>query len=121
MVRIGSALWSAAVRWILPPASSPPAVRPWQSSQRRSTSGPAFVDGRENVGGADVSGCLPTGLLHGSRHGGLRGLFLDQAAEVCLQGLAGLRRADLHGAYRVVGDIPDGKRSHEVILASLTT
>jgi hypothetical protein len=41
------------------------------------------------------------------------------AAEVCLQRLAGLSRADLHRAHGVVGDIPDGERGHEVISATL--
>jgi hypothetical protein len=89
--------------------------QPWGTCTKRTRpvpgqptrAGPAVVDGLENVGGADVSSCLPTGLLYGFRHGGLRGLFLDQAAKVCLQGLTGLRRADLHGVYGVVGDIPD--------------
>jgi hypothetical protein len=43
-----------------------------------------------------------------------------KAAEVSLQRLAGLSRANLHRAYGVSGHVPAGERGHECVLSSLT-
>src|SRR6476661_1584574 len=120
MAHTGPALRSPGERWHLPYASSRPAVRSWPSSRSRSTSGSSLVDCGEDVGGADVGGRLPAGLLYGLRHSGSGSLALNQAAEVSLQRLAGLSRANLHRVYGIIGHVSDGECGHECILSSLT-